>query len=190
MTQVDRDQANALITQELKKTDRSRPHASLPPIDDASFSELATKEIDRAAAGKKRKGGIDLERYEIPEQPSTDADTKLWRKTLQQAYSSSTYLSGRQVNLKLLEEMGKNAWLISNSQLEHILKQQEQELERLKMESESINKERKLAQEGSKGEFDALEHSWRRGIDELVKVQLATDNLRQELLQRTKIFPR
>ena len=156
----------------------------MPPVEEPQFSQLMSNELDRIATGKKVKGGVDLSRYEVPEEPATDADVKVWRDALRQAYSASSYLSGRQTNLNLLEELGKNAWLISNSQLDQILKSQEREVEQLKQETETINKERKLAQESSRGEITALEATWKEGIERLVKVQLATDQLRQEIQQR------
>ena len=58
---------------------------------------------------------------------------------------SSSYLSGRLTNLSLLEEFGKNAWLISNSQLEDILRDLEKELLEQKEAVENINKSRKAA---------------------------------------------
>ena len=183
VSQLERDTAETLIKRELQSS-RNVPHPSLPPFEQPRFSQLISQEIERAGAGTKIKGGVDLTRYELPEQPSTDADVKAWRDALRQAYSASSYLSARQTNLQLLEELGKNAWLISNSQLDQVLISQERELERLKEETESVNKERKAAQEASRGEVAALEATWKEGIERLVKVQLATDQLRQEILQK------
>lgn len=184
VSQYERDTAEALINKELKSTKRNVPHPSLHPFEEPSFSELASKEIERVAAGQKIKGGIDLSRYDVPEPPTANADVKAWRDALRQAYSASSYLSSRQTNLQLLEEYGKNAWLISNSQLDEMVKGQELELERLKQQTESVNKERKAAQEGSRGEITALDATWKEGIERLVKVQLATNQLRQEALKR------
>jgi pre-mRNA-splicing factor SPF27 len=96
---------------------------------------------------------------------------------------SSTYLSGRQVNLTLLDEFGKNAWLIGNSQCEEILQDLEQELTRVKQETESVNKARKAAQENSKAELLGLEDTWRRGIGKILEIQVATNGLRQNFLE-------
>ena len=172
-----------MINKELKSTKRTLLHPSLPSFEESRFSPLISKEIERVAAGEKVKGGIDLTRYDVPEAPSSTDDVKAWRNALRQAYSASSYLSSRQTNLQLLEELGKNAWLISNSQLDEMVKVQERELERLKQETESINKERKTAQEASRGEIAALDATWKEGIERLVKVQLATVQLRQEALQ-------
>ena len=184
VTQYERDTAEALINKELRSTRRNVPHPSLPPLNEPRSSELIPKEVERVAAGVKPKSGIDLTRYDVPDIPSSNADVKAWRDALRQAYSASSYLSSRQTNLQLLEELGKNAWLVSNSQLDEMVNSQERELDRLKSETESVNKERKAAQEASRGEITALDATWKEGIERLVKVQLATDQLRQELRQR------
>ena len=124
-----------MINKELRAIKRTAPHPLLARAEESRFSELISKEIERVAAGKKIKGGIDLTRYDAPETPSANADVKAWRDILRQAYSASSYIAARQTNLQLLEEMGKNAWLISNSQLEELIKSLERELERLKRET-------------------------------------------------------
>jgi pre-mRNA-splicing factor SPF27 len=99
---------------------------------------------------------------------------------------SSSYLSGRLTNLSLLEEFGKNAWLISNSQLEDILRDLEKELSEQKEAVENINKSRTAAQEGSRAELAVLEEAWKQGVGKTVEVQLATDGVRREILQRRR----
>jgi pre-mRNA-splicing factor SPF27 len=143
-------------------------------------------EIKRKARGEPMKGGIDMSRYEAPDEPSDNSNSE-WRATLQAAYRSSSYLEGRQVNLSLLEEYGKNAWLIGNSQLEELLQQQEKELAALKEETENINKSRKGLQEGSQGELVALEDAWKTGVGKVIEVQVATDGLRKEILRRRRV---
>ena len=131
-------------------------------------------------------GGIDLTRYEAPEKPADDSEIETWRKSLRQAYMSSSYLSGRLTNLSLLEEFGKNAWLISNSQLEDILRDLEKELSEQKEAVENINKSRKAAQEESRAELVGLEEAWKQGVGKTIEVQLATDGVRREILQRRR----
>lgn len=94
------------------------------------------------------------------------------------------YLSGRHSNLTLLDEFGKNAWLIGNSQLEHLLQELEQELTRLKDDVENVNKARKAAQENSRGELLGLEETWKHGIGKILEVQVAGAGLRQLILER------
>jgi pre-mRNA-splicing factor SPF27 len=161
-------------------------HPSLPPLPQTNFTPMMQAEIDRKARGEPMKGGIDMSRYEAPDEP-TDGDESQWREALQAVYRSSSYLEGRQVNLSLLEEYGKNAWLIGNSQLEDMLRQAEKELELLKDETDTINKARKGAQEESRGELTALEGSWRTGVGKIIEVQIASDSLRKEMLKRRRI---
>jgi len=143
-------------------------------------------EIDRKAGVEPMKRAIDMSRYEAPEEP-TNADDSQWREVLQAAYRSSSYLEGRHVNLALLEEHGKNAWLIGNSQLEEMLQQIEKELAILKEETDTVNKARKSAQEGSRSELVALEDSWKSGIGKIIEVQVASDGLRKEVLSRRRM---
>jgi pre-mRNA-splicing factor SPF27 len=155
----------------------------LPPL---QFSELFQKELDRKAENAPIVGGIDLSRYEAPEKPTDDSDGESWRKALRQAYISRSYLSGRLTNLSLLEEYGKNAWLISNSQLEDILRDLERELSERKEGVEKVNRGRKTAQENSRAELTWLEEAWKQGVGKIIEVQLATDGVKRETLQRKR----
>lgn len=129
-------------------------------------------------------GGIDLTRYEAPDEPASDTPQDAWRQALRNAYVSSTYLSGRHLNLTLLDEFGKNAWLIGNSQLENLLQELEHELARLRDDVENVNKARKAAQENSRGELLGLEETWKHGIGKILEVQVAEAGLRQLILER------
>jgi len=89
-------------------------------------------------------------------------------------------------NLSLLEEYGKNAWLISNSQLEDILRDLERELSERKEGVEKVNRGRKTAQENSRAELTWLEEGWKQGVGKIIEVQLATDGVKRETLQRKR----
>ncbi|KPI36559.1 uncharacterized protein AB675_4369 [Cyphellophora attinorum] len=179
-----REKADRELRRELKSVDTAAQHPLLPAQRQPQFSELVTKELERLAAGQPREGGIDLSRYQELDEPSEDNDAAAWREALRAAYTSSTLLKGRHTNLTLLEELGKNAWLMGNSQLDQILKALDQELSATKEEVDSVNRERKSAQEASKGELDALEDTWKKGIGRLIEVQLAADQLRTDLRGR------
>lgn len=109
-----------------------------------------------------------------------------WEQTLRRAYTSSSHLSIRHNNLALLEEYGKNAWLIGNSQLEEILRAVEKELAETKEAVENVHKERKLAQNSGHGELASLEETWRRGIGSILDVEVASENLRQQILEQRR----
>jgi len=127
-----------------------------------------------------------VSRYEAPEEPSSNSDETIMRQALRTAYISSTFLSDRHTNLQLLDEYGKNAWLIGNSQSEAVLQDLERELVGLKSETEEVNKARKAAQEQSKGELLTLQENWKRGIGKVLEIQVATDQLRHEMLDHQR----
>ncbi|KAJ9611099.1 hypothetical protein H2200_004282 [Cladophialophora chaetospira] len=186
ITEAERDRAKALITRNLPNDHTTTPHPSLAPLPAANFSEIFRQEIDRVAAGGSRQQGIDVSRYEAPDEPASESDEATLRQALRTAYISSTFLSDRHVNLQLLDEFGKNAWLIGNSQTEEILQGLERGLAGLKSETENVNKARKAAQEHSKGELLTLQENWKRGIGKILEIQVASDELRRQILEHQR----
>lgn len=89
-------------------------------------------------------------------------------------------------NLSLLETYGKNAWLVSNSQLEDVLRDLEKEVATTKMELEDLERERRSRQGAVGGELEALEKSWREGVGRCIEVQVAAEGLRREVLERRR----
>ncbi|RAL09902.1 pre-mRNA-splicing factor SPF27 family protein [Aspergillus homomorphus CBS 101889] len=182
--------AERLITAELSADSQTTLHPSIPGCPEPQFSPLMQQEVDRKASGLPLTGGIDLSRYEAPEPPARASDgspnLEEWRRTLQKAYTASSHLSMRHDNLALLEENGKNAWLIGNSQLEDILRGLEKELAETKEAAESVNKERKMAQEANKGELEGLEETWKRGVGAILEVELAAEGLRMQILEQRR----
>ncbi|PKY04164.1 hypothetical protein P168DRAFT_290252 [Aspergillus campestris IBT 28561] len=162
--------AERLITAELPHDHTTVTHPSIPEFSAPRFSPLIQQELDRKAAGQPLTGGIDLSRYEAPEAPAR------------------SHLSMRHENLALLEESGKNAWLIGNSQLEEILRGLEKELAEMKEAAETVNKERKMAQEARHGELVGLEESWKRGVGAILDVELAAENLRLQILEQRRLL--
>lgn len=86
----------------------------------------------------------------------------------------------------MLEEHGRNAWLIGNSQLEDILRDLEKELADTKEAAEEVNKQRKLAQEARQGELVNLEETWKRGVGAVLDVELASEGLRMQILEHRR----
>ena len=189
-----RANAERLISADLAPEYASHLHPSIPAFPEPRFSHLVQQELERKSAGLPLTGGIDLSRYEAPEPPARTSDAggnsipnlDEWRRTLQKAYTASSHLSTRHENLALLEENGKNAWLIGNSQLEDTLRAIEKELTESKDASEIVNKERKIAQENSKGELVGLEESWKRGVGAILDVELAAEGLRMQILEQRR----
>ncbi|KAK5796655.1 hypothetical protein VI817_005940 [Penicillium citrinum] len=192
LTESARQKAQQLINAELSPDHSTSLHPSIPAAPESHISALLQQEIDRKAAGAPLSGGIDLSRYEAPEAPTRASDTDApdleeWRQTLQKAYTSSSHLSKRHENLTLLEECGKNAWLIGNSQLEDILRGLEKELAETKEAAEEVNRQRKIAQESSQGELVSLQDTWKRGIGAVLDVELASEGLRMQILEHRRV---
>lgn len=126
-------------------------------------------------------------RYEAPENEDiADLAVQAKRLALRQVYVASTFLSGRQDNLHLLDEYGKNAWLVSNDRAEEILKDLERTLATLKSETDEINKSRKVTQEAHKAELLGLQDAWRRGIGQILEIEVATEELRHLIYDRQR----
>ena len=180
-----------MIHAELPSEHSSTLHPALPPSPETKFSPLIQQEIDRKATGAPLTGGIDLSRYEELEAPTRASDTDApdleeWRRTLRQAYIASSHVSKRHETMALLEENGKNAWLIGNSQLEEILRGLEKELLESKETAEEVNKQRKLAQEARSGEINNLQETWKRGVGAILDVELASEGIRQQILEHRR----
>ncbi|OXV05243.1 hypothetical protein Egran_06989 [Elaphomyces granulatus] len=192
----DRAAAEKFISAELSPDYQSTLHPLIPTVDEPRFSPAIQQELARKANGLPLTDGVDLSRYEAPEPPSKDSHAKddpsraldEWRRVLQRAYTSSSHLSIRQENLRLLDESGKNAWLIANSQLEHILRTIEKELVHTREAVETVHKQRKITQETSKGELVGLEETWRRGVGALVDVEVAAETMRMRILDQRRWF--
>ncbi|KAJ5947185.1 hypothetical protein N7466_000200 [Penicillium verhagenii] len=185
------ERAQQLINAELSPEHSSTLHPSIPPAPESNYSPIIQQELERKAIGAPLTGGIDLTRYEAPEPPVRAADGESpnldeWRQALQSAYKSSSHLSKRHENLTLLDEHGKNAWLIGNSQLEYILGGLEKELAETKEISEAVNKQRKIAQEARYGELSNLEETWKRGVGAILDVELASEGIRMQILEHQR----
>jgi pre-mRNA-splicing factor SPF27 len=176
-----------LLAQELKTVDTSAPHEHLPHAYAPRWPSALVKEHSRIESGVDREQGVDMSRYEAIEVPEEDSgDSAEYRDALKKAYAQSSYLSWREMNLGMLEKYGKNSWLISNSQLEHILKQLEIELaesKRALAEEESL---RKTQQEAVAGEMLGLDEGWKKGIGKIIETELAVEDLRQQILERRR----
>ncbi|KAL3463805.1 Pre-mRNA-splicing factor SPF27 [Aspergillus heterothallicus] len=188
-----RANAEKLIAAELPSDYQSSIHSLIPDVPQPKFSPIMQQEIERRAAGQPLTGGIDILRYEAPEPPARsgpDSTPNLdeWRQTLRKAYTASSHLSTRHENLSLLEESGKNAWLIGNSQLEDILRSLEKELAETKGAAETVNKQRKMAQDANQGELAGLEETWRHGVGAILDVELASEDLRMKILEQRRQY--
>jgi pre-mRNA-splicing factor SPF27 len=85
-----------------------------------------------------------------------------------------------------LEQFGKNAWLIGNSQLEDVLRSLERGLADTKQEIDMVVVERKNRQEGVSGEIEMLEENWKRGVGRVLDIEVAAEGVRREVLEKRR----
>jgi pre-mRNA-splicing factor SPF27 len=193
-TAAERAAAQALIDAELPPSSATEPHPSLPALPSQHFSPYIEAELLRIK-NKEPLTAIDTKRYESLDAPSTTphsdqndpASLRKWRQALSQAYISHEYLTSRATNLHLLEEFGKNGWLIANSGLEDELRVIERELALRKTEIDVLVVERKNAQESVAGEIKGLEEGWKRGVGRVLETEVAAEGIRRETLERMRL---
>ena len=178
--------AATLISSATPPQSNSRPlHPSLPPVPETNFTPLIQTELDRLARGEPfispTRTGIDAERYaalptfppSTTTSPSSESNISAQRASIRHSSTNVTYLRHRALHLQLLDQYGKNAWLLGNDALESLLKAQEQRLVHLRAETEEVNRARKAGQEGGRGEVEGLEADWRGGVGRVVEVEVA-----------------
>jgi pre-mRNA-splicing factor SPF27 len=186
----------ALITAERPTDYREILHPLVSTTYTPNFPTSLVAEHDRLASNlpKPDDSGVDLTRYEAsalepPPRTFPTSDTSnpeflaAWRSSLNRAYTSSTYLTGRNANLALLETYGKNAWLVGNWNAEGELKRLEAEARDARTQLEMLERERTSRQEEARAEMEILEQTWRKAAGGMVEVQVATDELRQRVLE-------
>ncbi|KAL7785551.1 breast carcinoma amplified sequence 2 [Trichoderma ceciliae] len=182
--------AHALISAEQSTFSPSPPP---PQAREPSFSAAIATELARIASSTPSQA-LDLSRYEaqeIPPPQKTPSGHAL-RQPLSNAFVSSSYLSSRAQNLKLLETHGRNAWLLSNYHLEDELRSLERDLAETKREIDILNAARASRQNDVKAEMQSLEQNWRAGVGRILETEIAVQELkeqnRQELRNRANAF--
>lgn len=184
ITDTQKDAALRSIARELPRDYATTLHPSISSHTESKLSTLLQQEAVRAGSGQSMHGGIDSSRYKSFTEISPDANVEVTKAALRAAYANLTYLNERQVNITLLEEYGKNAWLIGNSHTEDVQNRLQAELDSTKAQIDAVNRSRKSAQEDSRGELLGLDETWKQGISRIIETQLATDELRRQLPQR------
>ncbi|KAB8301160.1 hypothetical protein EYC80_003057 [Monilinia laxa] len=173
-TPAERAAAESLIAIYLEPNSTSTPHPSLPSLLPSNLSPALTAEHNRISSSTPPPPlkAIDLTRYETlsPSESSHQPST-----LLSQAYTSQTYLNTRLTNLSLLDQFGKNAWLIGNAQLEDILKGLEREVAAKKDEIDLVVIGRKNAQEAVEAEIRGLEEGWKKGVGRVLETEVAAE---------------
>jgi len=193
-TTADLSSATTLLTSALTPEHAETIHPSIPTTYTPHFSPWITAAHNTiASTGLPRAPGtgIDLSRYEAPSLPtstsssipssSSPSDAHTYLST---ALTSTSYLTQRALSLSLLERFGKNAWLVSNSQIEYELRAIETELLQVRDKVEAVEERRRGMQEGVRGEVEGLESAWREGVGRAVEVEVAGWGVEREIRGR------
>ncbi|KAI0206872.1 Pre-mRNA-splicing factor SPF27 [Astrocystis sublimbata] len=163
-------------------TSTLEPHPSLPAPHTPNFTPLIQSELARVAAST-RLSGIDTNRYEIQEPPTSSDELAA---PLSLAYATHTYSQSRETHLHLLDAYGKNAWLVGNWQTEAELASLERELGATKREIDVVTIGRKRLQEEVGEELRSLEDTWKKGVGRVLETEAATEMLRRQVLERQR----
>ena len=178
--------ARALITAEANAVASPSPSTLLPPsaADSLTLSPALTTELQRVSSSTPL-APLDLSRYEAQE-PLTTSGTANLLSPLQNAATSSTYLSSRAQNLALLDVHGKNAWLLGNNEMEAELRRLEAELAEIKADVDRVNVERRRRQEEVRGEMEMLEDGWKKGVGRVLETEVAVEELRAKIREELR----
>lgn len=185
-TESELSAAQALITHDLPTNHTQTLHPSLAPLSVfPTSSSILSTEISRPAINApppRITTAIDLTRYEALDELDPGSDgAAVYRDALRGGFANTTYLGLRAGELGLLEEYGRNAWLVGNAVVEDLVRRVEGEVQGLRERVEEVNRERKTVQEMQRGEVEALEETWRNGVSRIIETQVATAKLRDEL---------
>ena len=88
--------------------------------------------------------------------------------------------------MELLDQFGKNAWLVGNSQLEDVLRGVEKDLVETRKRIEALNRERKGMQEAERPELEGGEREWREGVGRVMEVEMGIIRKEVEWRERLK----
>jgi len=182
-------------------------HPLVPSSYQPNFPSWLQREHDRLSQSSTNNGkppsmgGIDLSRYEADAleapprtTPTSDEDhpeiLQRWRDALSRAYATATYLAGRQTNLGLLETYGRNAWLVGNAQMEDVLRDFEREVEAKRTEGGWVDAARREEGEAVKRRVEQAEREWKKGVREMVEVQVAAEAIRMRVLEKRRTAAR
>ncbi|TLD21116.1 hypothetical protein PspLS_09215 [Pyricularia sp. CBS 133598] len=194
-TPTQRAAGEALVAAELEASSATTtaPHPDLPPVYTPNFTPAVAAELERISScadpsRPTKLSAIDTKRYELDDdeeegQPAPTADSLAL--TLAKAYTSATHIRLRRHHLALLDAPeGRNAWLVANWQLEGELRALEAELAAAKRQVDVLAIQRRRAQDDVAGELRGLEDSWKRGVGQVLEIEVATHRLRAEVEAR------
>ena len=140
-------QVKALIEEEMTQFDPRDYLASLPA---PTLTVLSSEQMQQEFARVSRRaplGAVDPKKYEV-EKPEGEAaeDEESWKSVSATTQINLEYARIKSVNLELLEQWGKKAWIAHNMLIRGAERVLNNEATELRASREEVNKKRKLDQ--------------------------------------------
>ncbi|MCO5588159.1 hypothetical protein L7F22_042114 [Adiantum nelumboides] len=115
---------------------------------------------------------IDTQRYRMDD-PSDPTNEKEWEDAIANAETQLMHSDIRSTNLELLKKFGANQWRLHNFQQEAFIRTFTQESEKIKSQSDNINRTRKAEQTQAGEELSRLNKRWAELLNRSLSVELA-----------------
>ncbi|KAF6767123.1 Pre-mRNA-splicing factor SPF27 [Kalmanozyma brasiliensis GHG001] len=176
-----RARVDALITAE---------QSTLPPLDSTRLPpayELfrgrpdLRAELDRVSSGQPSRA-LDTQRYTLPAPTDGDsASIEEWQRAVDSAYAQLGHMDVRLKNIELLKRFGPNAWRLSNFNQEQQIRTLSEELERVKAETNEVNRIRQKDQTEAGAKLAGMEKRWTDHIGRGLQLEVANVTIREEV---------
>jgi pre-mRNA-splicing factor SPF27 len=125
--------------------------------------------------------GIDTVRFQLPPPKQGNNDYSAWRKAADNAYSQLEHQYNRLLNLELGVKYAPNAWRVHNEQLGGLVKRLQAEVQQLRQQQESLNKNRKLSQEAVHRQLKAKQAEYQGYVRKNLEIAGACAALEAEI---------
>lgn len=183
LSEQDKSHYEDLIQQEVEQFDLSKEHEDLesliplfktpeiPPETEAWISRKA-QETNNGDTEFTTQEGIDLSRYDI-DAFDNGKDSEISDEQLKNYCVSLVYLQDGLENLKLLEQYGKNQWLLANDSLEQSLQNLQQAVREERAKVSLAKLQKKELEQSAQSSVEYLNNRWTEGIRNVIEVGIA-----------------
>ncbi|KAF8321825.1 breast carcinoma amplified sequence 2 [Clavulina sp. PMI_390] len=182
---IENAQLKSLVNEEIARELARMPKPSSDARVPAEFelfkgNDLLQAELARVAS-KQPLDVLDKTRYGLPEPAGPEALEEEWREALNNGHAQMEHQLTRHTNLQLLNQYGKNAWMVHNHELESSVKLMEKDLEVLRNRVTEVNRDRKNSQLRTGKTLTELETRWTELVSTVLQLELANAALENEV---------
>ena len=183
-------QVKALIEEEMTQFEPRDYLASLPAPELPFLSSSNMQEEFSRVSMRQPLGAIDQKKYEV-ERPEGEAaeDEESWKSVTAKSQMNLEYTRIKSLNLELLEQWGKKAWIAHNILIRGAEKVLGKEATELRASREEVNKKRKLDQVSCGNDLRKLMRELEQYQQDNSQVEQAVRGLESDL-KRLRDFAR